>query len=226
MKTNIQKQYDNFSDTYSTNINYDQQSNDMFFKQITFALENQKILDIGCGDGSDLYQLSQKGAIVYGIDPSSEFVKSAKEKNPQGIIKEGVAEAIPFSDEMFDIVVSKWALQTCVDVPQALAEAARVLKSGGYLVYLTKHPWMQWMGKVRDYGHGVDYYEQKIVTSHIFGGKITLKEPSHTMGEYLNNEFFEKFEVLNFYEGTDFPASEQINNDVYPTYFVLKARKK
>lgn len=226
MKHEIKKQYNNFSDTYSDNINYDESSNSLFYEQINFDLENKKILDIGCGDGSDLKKFSELGAVVYGVEPSDEFVRSAKELNPDGIIKESVAENIPFSDNMFDVVVSKWALQTCIDIPKALNEAARVLKPGGMFVFLSKHPWMQWMEKVRDYGHGADYYNQQIVTSNIYQGKIVLKEPSHTIGEYFNKDFFQNFEIINYQEGTDFPASEQINGDIYPTYFIIKARRK
>ncbi len=85
---------------------------------------------------------------------------------------------------------------------------------------------MQWMEKNRDYGNNSDYYEQKIVTSNIYGGKIILKEPSHTIGEYFNQDFLNQFELLSYQEGTDFLASEQIDNKIYPTYFIIIARKK
>lgn len=226
MNTNIQKQYDNFSDTYSTNTEYDKQSNDLFYQQFDIDLTHKKLLDIGCGDGTDLLTFANLGAVPYGLEPSSEFVKDAKMKNPHAIIKEGVAESIPFSDDMFDVVVSKWALQTCTDLEKVFSEISRVLKPGGYFIYLSKHPWMQWMEKNRDYGSNSNYYTQQIVTSYIYEGKITLKEPSHTIGEYFNKDFFKNFELINYEEGTDFPASEQINNNIYPTYFVIKARRK
>ncbi len=226
MKQNIKKQYDDFSVIYSNNTSYDDVSNSLFYEHLDFDLKNKKVLDVGCGDGGDLKKFSEQGAVVYGVEPSNEFIKHAKELNPDGIIKEGVAENIPFSDEMFDVVVSKWAFQTCVDIPKALNEVARVLKPGGNFLLLSKHPWMQWMEKVRDYGHGADYYKQQIVTSNIYGGQIVLKEPSHTIGEYFNKEFLDNFEILDYQEGTDFPASEQINGDIYPTFFIIKVRKK
>jgi hypothetical protein len=64
------------------------------------------------------------------------------------------------------------------------------------------------------------------VTSNIYNGKIVLKEPSHTIGEYFNTDFFKNFEVLDYAEATDFPASEQLNGDTYPTFFIVKARRK
>ena len=227
MKTNIKKQYNNFHTSYSENlIEQNEVSNTLFHSMIDFDLKDKRLLDVGCGDGVDLALLAERGVKVFGIDPSTEFLKKAQENNPTGIFKEGVGEALPAEDASFDIVVSKWAMQTSHDVPHVLAEIARVLKPEGTLLFLSKHPWIQWLEKVRDYGHGADYYAQQIVTSNIYNGKIVLKEPSHTIGEYLNPEFFKNFEVLDYQEGTDFPASEQLNGDIYPTFFIIKARRK
>jgi len=227
MKNDIKKQYNNFHSKYSENLEEQNElSNKLFHEIINFDLKNKKLLDVGCGDGSDLAILAKAGAKVFGIDPSIEFLKKAQDNNPTGIFKEGVGENLPAENASFDVVVSKWAMQTSTDVPKVLSEMARVLKKGGMMIFLSKHPWMQWMEKVRDYGHGVDYYEQKIVTSNIYGGKIFLKEPSHTIGEYFNTDFFKNFEVLDYQEGTDFPASEQLNGDIYPTFFIVKARRK
>ncbi len=222
----ITNQYNNFSETYSKNVNYDKKSNVAFYQHIDFNLTNKKLLDIGCGDGVDLYKFQKLGAVVYGIDPSKEFIDISKKNNPTGILKQGMAELIPFNNETFDVVVSKWALQTCSDLPKVLYEVGRVLKKNGLFVLLSKHPWMQWMEKNRDYGNGVDYYEQKIVTSNIYEGKIVLKEPTHTINDYLNSEFLNQFEIMSYEENTDFPASEQIDGKIYPTYFIIKARKK
>lgn len=225
MNTKIKKQYNNFSNIYSENIDYDDMSKNNFFKELP-ELMNKKVLDIGCGDGTVLKEINKKGAIIYGVEPSEEFINKAKELNPTGIIKEGIAENIPFSDEMFDVVISTWALQTCFDLPKALSECARVLKKDGVFVLLTKHPMQQYFGKVREYGESVNYFESKVSTLHIFNGKITLKEPTHTFNEYFNRDFLNNFEILSFLEDKDFPASEQFHNGNYPTYFIIKARKK
>lgn len=226
MNIQIKKQYNNFHEVYTENFSDDEISNSFFHSKIDFDLKDKKLLDVGCGDGTDLAILGKRGARVFGVDPSSEFIKKAQENNPTGIFKEGVGENIPAEDESFDVVVSKWAIQTSENVPKVLSEIARVLKKGGDMVFLTKHPFIQYLQKIRDYGHGADYYEQKIVTSNIYSGKIVLKEPSHTIGEYFNSEFFKNFEVIEYQEGTDFPASEQLHGDIYPTFFLVKAKKK
>ncbi|MCC7436655.1 class I SAM-dependent methyltransferase [Candidatus Nomurabacteria bacterium] len=226
MNKDIRKQYNNFHDLYTENFADDEVSNSLFHKTIDFNLEKKKILDVGCGDGKDLVILSKKTKKIFGIDPSIEFLKKAQINNPSGIFKEAVGEKIPFQNESFDVVVSKWAIQTSTNVPKVLSEMARVLKKGGSLVFLTKHPILQFLQKIRDYGHGVDYYKQQITTSKIYSGTITIKEPSHTIGEYFNAEFLKNFEIIDYKEGTDFPASTQINGDTYPTFFIVKAKKK
>ncbi len=227
MKNNdVKEQYNDFHTTYTENFSQDGMSNDLFHKTIDFKLKGKKILDVGCGDGVDLAILGKQGAQVFGVDPSKEFIRKAQENNPTGIFKEGVGEDIPCEDNMFDVVVSKWAMQTSADVPTVLKEMARVLKKDGMLIFLSKHPMIQFLQKIRDNGHGVSYYEQKIVTSNIYNGKIALKEPTHTIGEYFNSEFFKNFEILDYREGTEFPASEQLNGDIYPTFFIVKAKRK
>ena len=222
----VKKQYNGFHDTYTENFSQDEASNTLFHNQIDFDLSGKKLLDVGCGDGVDLAILGKRGAQVFGIDPSEEFIKKAQANNPTGIFKIGVGEDIPCEDGMFDIVVSKWAMQTSTDVPAVLQEMARVTKKGGMLVFLSKHPIIQFLQKIRDNGHGVNYYEQKIVTSNIYSGRIALKEPTHTIGEYFNADFFKNFEMIDYKEGTDFPASEQIDGDTYPTFFIVKAKRK
>ena len=61
--------------------------------------------------------------------------------------------------------------------------------------------------------------------SSIFGGKITLTEPTHTEKEYLNGNFLKDFRILDYDFGYDFPASEQIDSDIYPCFFTIVAMK-
>lgn len=229
MNDDINKQYNNFSKIYSENLEIeDEVGNKAFYKFLSsIDLQNKMILDIGCGDGTDLVNFEKMGAVPTGIEPSEEFVKSAKEKSPHLNILVGKGEELPFQDIYFDIIVSKYALQTSLNVPKILEEAARVLKTGGYLIFLSKHPIRQFLEKINTYeGRDINYFEQKIVDSFIYGKKIHLREPTHTLSEYLSTDVLKKFDLLDFLEEQDFPASEQINNYVYPTFFVAKLRRR
>lgn len=227
---NISEQYNSFSKTYSDNLEIqDEIGNRRFYEFLSsIELKNKTILDIGCGDGTDIVNFQKMGALPFGIEPSEEFVKSAKEKSPHSTILVGKGEALPFPDKNFDIVVSKYALQTSSDAPKILDEAARVLKTDGHFIFLSKHPIRQFLEKINTYGQSenVNYFDQKIVDSFIYEKKIHLREPSHTLSEYFSKDVLKNFDLVDFMEDSDFPASEQINNYVYPTFFVAKFRRR
>lgn len=227
---NISKQYNDFSKTYSDNFEIqDEIGNKRFYELLSsIDLKNKSILDIGCGDGTDLVNFEKMGAVPFGIEPSEEFVKSAKEKIPHMTILIGKGEELCFPDKNFDIVVSKYALQTSSNIPKILEEVARVLKTDGIFIFLSKHPIRQFLEKIKTYNESKDinYFEQKVVDSFIYEKKIHLREPSHTLSEYFSANVFKNFDLIDFLEDYDFPASEQINNYVYPTFFVAKLKRR
>ncbi len=96
------------------------------------------ILDIGCGSGGFARQLAAEGAHVVGVDPGVDAIRTARKAVPQGIFREGVAQALPFDDAAFDIGLMVNALH---HVPRgamlaSLGEAARVIKPDGLLIII------------------------------------------------------------------------------------------
>src|SRR5205823_1611778 len=151
-----------------------------------------KLLDIGCGDGTDLAYYKEHGADVYGLDASKELIKMAQAKLPDGKLFAGYFENMPFQDSKFDAVLSKYAIMTSADMEPVFKEIHRVLKPGGTMMYLVTHPFRQYFEKREE---RADYFEQKIVDSHILGNTVTVREPTHTMTEYLNPYLFKNFDV-------------------------------
>ena len=186
------------------------------------AFSQKKVLDIGCGDGYDIKKLSKRNAIMYGLDSSNKFVKIAKKNNPQASIIKGRMESLPYSDSFFDIILSKYALQTSKDVPKVIGEMDRVLKPRGIMTYLAVHPLRQFLEKKK---HPKDYFQQEIIKSTFFGGTVSANEPTHTMNEYLNPKFLENYQITYYKEHPDFPSSEKIDGDTYPCFFILTAKK-
>lgn len=100
---------------------------------------NERILDLGCGNGRLFSSLKEKGADYVGVDSSGELVKIAKEKYWQENPKFQVVEALelPFPENYFDKVFSIAVLH---HIPSNLfrklflKEARRVLKPKGLLV--------------------------------------------------------------------------------------------
>lgn len=91
-------------------------------------------LDVGCGEGRFCRLLKGVGVEATGIDPTRVLLERARQLDPDGVYIEGLAEAMPFGDGQFDLVVSYLSLIDIVDARAAIAEMARVLKLGGTLL--------------------------------------------------------------------------------------------
>jgi SAM-dependent methyltransferase len=81
-----------------------------------------------------------------GVDASGEMLAIAAEEARARLGREerrrlttviGDAEALPFEDESFDLVVSSFVIQLVGNRAQALREALRVLRPGGRIAYTT-----------------------------------------------------------------------------------------
>ena len=104
------------------------------------------VLDVGCGAGALTCFLAECGAEASGIDPNEARIaaarEQAREEELEATFYEGVAEALPFEDGEFDIVIFSNSLHHVpVDaIPAALAEAGRVLCEEGLLYVMEPVP--------------------------------------------------------------------------------------
>ncbi|HEY8983923.1 MAG TPA: class I SAM-dependent methyltransferase, partial [Streptomyces sp.] len=89
----------------------------------------RRVLDLGCGDGVLLEELTGPGRVLTGIDLSPEAVEVARGRGFDAHV--GRAQELPFRDGSFDAVVSHMALMLMADIDTVLTEAARVLAPGG-----------------------------------------------------------------------------------------------
>lgn len=92
------------------------------------------LLDVGCGDGRFCRMLGRDGVACTGLDPTERFLEAARSADPSGVYENGVAEALPFEDGVFEAVVSYLSLIDISDARAGLAEMARVLAPGGILL--------------------------------------------------------------------------------------------
>ncbi|MEO9170693.1 MAG: class I SAM-dependent methyltransferase [Candidatus Baltobacteraceae bacterium] len=90
--------------------------------------ENATVLDVGCGSGRYLRELSSRGVRAIGIEPNAERFEASK--NAGFTVVRAGAEHLPFDDGFADVVLCSVALPY-TDEPKAVAEWARVLKAGG-----------------------------------------------------------------------------------------------
>jgi SAM-dependent methyltransferase len=90
-----------------------------------------RLLDVASGPGYVAAEAAKLGASPVGVDFASEMVALASEKNPSLTFQEGDAESLPFADRSFDAVAINFGVLHLERPDTALAEAHRVLRSGG-----------------------------------------------------------------------------------------------
>jgi ubiquinone/menaquinone biosynthesis C-methylase UbiE len=89
------------------------------------------VLDVGCGTGALSAALAERGARVWGVDPSEEMLAVARGATDRRVgLKPGRAEELPFKDGWFERAVMRLVVHL-VDRELALPELARVLAPGG-----------------------------------------------------------------------------------------------
>lgn len=97
-----------------------------------------KVLDIGANSGEFMKLLKEnRKCEVYGVDVSDLAIAKAKEKGLDVINCD--AAAMPFSNEMFDVVVMMEVISHLIDPENVLKEIKRVLKPNGILLGSTPH---------------------------------------------------------------------------------------
>jgi ubiquinone/menaquinone biosynthesis C-methylase UbiE len=89
------------------------------------ARHYSRALDVGCGEGRFSRRLKAQGVSVVGIDPTQTLPNEARQRDPGGDYQLAKAEALPFADESFDLVVSYLTLIDIPDFRLAMKEMAR-----------------------------------------------------------------------------------------------------
>ncbi len=102
-------------------------------------IEDKTVLDIACGNGYGSSLMSEKAAVVYGVDIDLETIENAKKEYPKENITflTGSADKIPLLDQSVDVVVSFETIEHHDKHDEMMSEIKRVLKKEGLLVIST-----------------------------------------------------------------------------------------
>lgn len=149
-----QAQFENQASLFGSEINTD----DGRYQCIEGVVKNThtggRILDVGCGKGRYLNQLSKRipDRKYYAVDislPVMEYFSLTNVKKMQGTLTN-----IPYADNYFDAVYTCEALEHAVDIPSAMKELCRVTQKGGQVAIVDKNKemlgyfeieeWEQW----------------------------------------------------------------------------------
>jgi ubiquinone/menaquinone biosynthesis C-methylase UbiE len=96
---------------------------------------NARWIDIGCGTGAFTEEVLRRGspAEIIGVDPSEEQLAFARSRidSRRAEFRLGDAQALPFSDNDFDVAVMALVIHFVPDPGKAVAEMGRILRKGG-----------------------------------------------------------------------------------------------
>ena len=105
--------------------------------------KGKRLLEVGCGMGTDLLQFARGGSVCTGIDltPRSVEISSLHfglyDMRADFVLGDG--ESLPFADESFDVVYSNGVLHHTPDTARAVRELHRVLRPGGLAKVMLYH---------------------------------------------------------------------------------------
>jgi SAM-dependent methyltransferase len=118
--------YDSFMGRYSSPLAA------LFVESARLPLEG-RALDVGCGPGALTAELAARfgEAEVAGVDPSASFVAAAAARHPWADIRHGVAEHLPFDDDIFAATLAELVVHFMTDAAAGAREMVRVTRPGG-----------------------------------------------------------------------------------------------
>lgn len=168
---------------------------------ISFVLSNfkegNKVLEVGCGSGANIWFLAENGLEVYGIDFSDTGLKLCKEvldsKKLEANLSKQDMTSLNFEDNFFDGVVDVVSIEVCNNIKKCYQEINRVLKPEGSFFSYTMQK-------------GKEYYKFDYMT-------LLNKE---TATPILKEAGFNKVE---------FEEVHRINGNKVIEYLIIKAKK-
>jgi len=102
-----------------------------------------KVLDVGCGTGTNLVLYHKAGCLVHGIDLSPSMLEVARNKlGKHADLRVGDASEMPYQDNSFDLVTSMLTLHEMPYMirPQVMKEMVRVMSREGRILLTDYHP--------------------------------------------------------------------------------------
>jgi SAM-dependent methyltransferase len=121
----------------------------------------RRVLEVGCGVGTDLARFARGGARVSGVDLSETAVdlacRNLAHLGLAGDLRVADGTALPWPDGSFDLVYCHGVLQYAADPQGIVREAHRVLTPQGEAVFMVynRRSWLAWMS--RWFGVGLEH---------------------------------------------------------------------
>jgi ubiquinone/menaquinone biosynthesis C-methylase UbiE len=136
-----------------------------------------RVLEIGCGTGTDLAEFARAGAIVTGVDLTARGIEIARSRfqvyGLSGEFAIGDAEDLSFPDESFDVVYSFGVLHHTPNTERAVEEIHRVLRPGGRAIVMLYNK------------SSLYYWGSVILKRGVFGGRLLREGAADIMSRVV-----------------------------------------
>jgi ubiquinone/menaquinone biosynthesis C-methylase UbiE len=140
---------------------------------------SKRLLEIGCGTGTDSLQFARNGALFTGLDLTPRSIEIARKRfevyGHQGEFVLGDAEHLDFADESFDVVYSFGVIHHTPDTEQSVREIHRVLKPGGKAIVMVYHR------------ASLYYWGGIILKRGLLRGELLKASPAELMSRYVEH---------------------------------------
>lgn len=139
----------------------------------------KRLLEVGCGTGTDSLQFARGGALFTGIDLTPRSIEIARKRfevyRQQGDFRLSDAENLDFPEQSFDVVYSFGVIHHTPDTERAAAEIHRVLKRGGKAIVMVYHR------------SSLYYWGGIILKRGLLRGELWKASPDELMSRYVEH---------------------------------------
>ena len=188
------------------------------------AYHGQRVLEVGCGAGTDLVRFAQGGALVTGVDLSSSAIALARQNFAQhGLdadLREADGEQLPFADNTFDLVYAHGVVQYTADDQRLVDECRRVLKPGQLAIFqvYNRVSWLNALSKLMKVP--LEHEDAPVLGKYSAGEFRSLSEGVQR-GEYRRRAFSGQVAPPRRVEGR--PVQHDVRGDIQRAAAVARA---
>ena len=158
-RVNAQDGYDLWSETYDATPNPVVAMDSRHTIKLLAPVQNELILDAGCGTGRNLKQLRQAGSKPIGIDFSEGMLRVARRGHPDvPLALADLEHPLPLMNATFDAVLCALIGEHLSNLSAVFRDFYRVLKNNGRLIFSVYHPVMSAAGIEANFAlSGIEY---------------------------------------------------------------------
>jgi SAM-dependent methyltransferase len=152
-----------------------------------------RILDVGCGTGSNLSAFCQLGRAV-GVDMSTDALEFCRQRGIERVALSEI-ESLPFPDGTFDVVTAMDILEHTDDDLAALGELRRVLRPGGLMLATVPAYGFLWSE------HDEALKHRRRYTAHELRNKLTVTNFQIERTSYFITSLFLPIFAMRIHQG-------------------------